>query len=133
MPTPSHSHFLRNLLSLDAATCAVMGAVLIVGAVPIGQSTAIPPTLLFWAGLALLPIAAFIAATAAWAIGWPAAVSIVVLGNVLWVAGSLWLLVAGWIAPNSLGYLFIAAQAAAVAVLTVLEYTASRRAFVTAG
>jgi ABC-type sugar transport system permease subunit len=45
------------------------------------------------------------------------ATRLIIVGNALWVAGSVLLLVSGWIAPNILGWAFIAAQALFVAVL----------------
>jgi hypothetical protein len=58
---------------------------------------------------------------------WRPGVWLVIIGNVLWVVGSLWLMVSGWIAPNALGYVFITAQALAVALLAALEHLALRR------
>jgi hypothetical protein len=58
--------------------------------------------------------------------------ALVIGGNVLWVIGSVALMVGGWIAPNRLGYAFIGAQAVAVAVLAALELAALRRTPVTA-
>ena len=52
---------LRTLLMNDAATCAAMGAGLVLAASPVARLTALPPDLLMGAGLALLPIAAFMA------------------------------------------------------------------------
>jgi hypothetical protein len=53
---------------------------------------------------------------------------VVIIANALWVVDSLWLLVSGWVSPTALGVAFVLAQAAAVAVLTELEYIALRRA-----
>ena len=126
MSTSRNSYPLRTLLLVDAATCVVMGAVLISGSALIATLTAIPSALLLYAGFVLFPIAAFMAAVASQA--WRAGVWLVIAGNVMWVAGSLWLMVGGWIAPNVLGYAFIAAQALAVALLAALEHVALRRA-----
>ncbi len=52
---------LKSLLALDAATCAAMGALLLLGSAPVAEVTQIPAGLLFWAGASLLPIAAFMA------------------------------------------------------------------------
>jgi hypothetical protein len=116
---------LPTLLLVDASTCALMGVILLFGSGPIAALTAIPAALLFYAGLALLPVAAFMTLAATRRPVPPAAAWIVILGNVLWIALSL-LLLAGWIAPNSLGVVFILVQALAVAILTILEHAALR-------
>lgn len=118
---------LRTLLRVDAATCATMGALLALGAGPIAAVTAIPEGLLGAAGVALLPIAAFMAAVAQRAAPWRPGAWLVVGGNALWVLGSLALMAGNWIAPNTLGHVFIAAQAMVVAALTVAETGALRR------
>ncbi len=119
---------LKPLLLADAATCSAMGIVLTAGSGLIGQATRIPPALLFYAGAILFPIAAFMAVVALCRpIPRPAA-WLVVAGNAGWVAGSVLLLLAGWIAPNGLGVAFVAAQALAVALLAALEHNALRRA-----
>jgi hypothetical protein len=117
---------LPTLLLVDASTCALMGVILLFGSGPIAALTAIPAALLFYAGLALLPVAAFMALAATCRPVPPAAAWIVILGNVLWIALSLLLLLAGWITPNSLGVVFILVQALAVAILTILEHAALR-------
>lgn len=117
---------LGSLLAIDAATCSAMGALLLAFSAPIAGLTAIPAALLFWAGAALLPIAAFMALSArarpvpAWA------AALVVAGNGLWVAASLALPLSGAIAPNGLGWAFLLVQAAAVALLALLELGAAR-------
>jgi hypothetical protein len=127
MFTNNSSMLLRNLLLLDAATCALMGVMLALGAGVLAAWMAIPTGLLFYAGLLLVPVAAFIAGAALHAPASRPAVSLIIVGNVLWVAASLALLVGDWIAPNALGATFIGAQALAVAGLAALEYQAWRR------
>lgn len=112
---------LRKLLMLDAVTCVVMGAALVATAPWLAGFTAIPAALLFYAGLALMPIAAFMAFIALRPTMPPAAVAAIVLGNVLWVIGSVGLLLGPWITPNAIGYAFIGVQAIAVAGLAALE------------
>ncbi|MEJ8571833.1 hypothetical protein [Microbaculum marinum] len=130
MPTSLTSLPLRAILGIDAATCAVMGLVLITGAGFIAGVTAIPAGLLCYAGLALLPIAAFMAIVASRPTPPAAGVWLVVTGNVLWVAASLVLAFGGLIAPNGLGWAFVLAQALIVAALAWLEYGALRGAVV---
>lgn len=116
---------MKTLLSLDALTCAVMGSALIAGSDLVSAITDIPAALLHWAGLSLLPIAAFMA-FAALASGPRWMVNFIILGNVLWVAASLLLPVGSFISPNALGWIFLIGQAAVVAVLAKLEFEASR-------
>jgi hypothetical protein len=84
-------------------------------------------TLLLYAGLSLFPVAIFIGLVGTRETLAPPAVWVVIVGNALWVAGSVLLLFGGMIAPNAWGYVFIGAQAAAVAVLAELEYFGLRQ------
>lgn len=127
MPARQTLPSLRSLLLLDAATCATMGVALDFGAGPIAALTGLPAGLLFYAGLSLLPIAAFMALVALRPALQPAGGLLTVAGNAGWVLASLLLLATGWVAPNGLGIAFVLAQAAAVAVLALLELTALRR------
>jgi len=127
MPTKSALPSLRSLLLADAATCAALGLVLDLGAAPIAALTGLPAGLLLYAGLALLPIAAFLALIALRPALQPLGSRLAVAGNVAWVATSLALLASGWGAPNGLGVAFVLVQALAVAGLALLEFAALRR------
>ncbi|MBM2292891.1 hypothetical protein JQX09_17175 [Sulfitobacter pseudonitzschiae] len=115
---------LQSILKLDAATCAAMGALLALVSAPVSALTQISAPLLFWAGLVLFPVAGFMFACAQarrvpmWATG------LVVVGNGLWVLASLALPLAGLIAPNALGWLFLVGQAVVVLVFAALEWGA---------
>jgi hypothetical protein len=129
---PRSSLSLRTLLWIDAATCAGFGAILALGSREIGALVQISPGFLLYVGLALLPMAAVIAIAA-----WPRTVDrraarLVVAGNVLWVAASVVVVIAGWVEPNAVGLAFIAGQAVAVAVLAAFEYGAARTSMVPA-
>lgn len=117
----------RNIVLFDAVTCVAMGLLLVLAASPLAAWTAIPAALLFYAGLALLPIAAFMAAVARGQVRGLAGAAVVIAGNVLWVIASVELMLGDWIAPNRFGYAFIGVQALAVAVLAALELYALRR------
>jgi len=117
---------LRTLVAVDALTCAAMGAVLLLASAPLAALTDIPQALLFYAGLSLLPIAAFMAVIARRPVVARWALWSIVGGNVLWVAASALLLAGGLIAPNALGWLFVGGQAAVVALLAKLELDAAR-------
>ena len=126
MPQIRSALSLRRVLYLDAATCLVMGIALVAATGTVAGLTGIPEPVLFYAGLALIPLAAIIAAIGRWMEG-SSAVWLVILGNAAWVIGSLALL-AGLIAPTALGVAFILVQAAAVCGLTWFELSAYRLA-----
>ncbi|GGO57545.1 hypothetical protein SAMN05444398_107182 [Roseovarius pacificus] len=119
-----HRFSLQAILAIDAATCAIMGALLVFASEPIAGLTGIPEPFLFVAGLLLLPIAVFMAVFARVATIPAWAVQMVVAGNVLWVLGSVILPIAGLIAPNGLGWAFLLVQAVAVAIFASLEWAA---------
>lgn len=113
--------FLRRTLFVDAATCLAMALFLLVLAQPLAPLLGLPALLLEVAGLALLPIAAFIA----WVATRTSLTSFVIAGNLAWVAGSMVLLV--WAAPTPLGYAFVIVQGAVVTLLAALEWTGLHR------
>jgi hypothetical protein len=115
---------LKQILLVDAAICTGSGALLAAASAWAGQLMQIPPALLFYVGLSLLPIGAFMAVVATRDPVHPAGTRMIIIGNLLWVGASFLLLVSGWIAPNSLGSAFIVLQALMVAVLAWLEHTA---------
>lgn len=117
-----HPNFLRAVLFADAATCVATGTLLACGAVWLAAWTQLPAELLRYAGISLFPIAAFILLVASRARPPTAGVWLVIIGNVGWVLASLGLLAMEGIAPNGLGYGFVIAQAAAVALLAELEF-----------
>jgi hypothetical protein len=117
--------FLRRVLLVDAATCIATGALLSLDAGPLAPMLGLPAALLFYAGASLFPTAAFmlwvamrrdITRTGTW---------LVIAGNALWVVGSIAIL---GLAPTGLGYAFVIAQAAVVALLAELEYAGLRKA-----
>lgn len=115
------SRFLRNALALDAAACAATGLLLSIGAGALSGPLGFPAEFLRGAGLVLLPCAALLAFFAS-RLRLPRLAIYAVIGvNILWIADSVLILVAGWFAPTTLGIAFVLAQAAAVAVVTELE------------
>jgi hypothetical protein len=127
----SSTLFLRRILGLDSASCAAMGLLMSLDSAALAPLFGLPRDLIFAAGLALLPLAAFI--------GWLASrpsppsplVWLVIVGNVAWTAESMLLISeqAGRITP--LGTTFVAGQALAVLALALLEYAGLRRAVAT--
>ncbi len=110
---------LRQLLAADGAMCLVAGAGLLAAAGVLAEFLALPPALLFEAGLILAPWGVFVLWCASRAAPGRRAVLTVVVVNALWAAGSVALL--GWLAPNALGIAFVLVQAAASAGFAVLQ------------
>ncbi len=121
------SPLLRQALVADATTSAAFGLLMLLGAGPLSGILGLPEMLLRIAGLVLLPYAGFI--------GWlgmreeiqkPLAWA-VVLGNALWAADSLLLLVSGWVSPTSAGTAFVIAQGLVVLMYAEFQYVGLRR------
>ena len=123
------SNILRLALIADAVASGATGLLMLVGAGFLAGLLGLPLELLRYAGLALLPFVAFVAFVGTRAEISRAAVWAIILVNAAWVAGSVALLLSGWVAPTFLGYAFVLAQAAAVAVLAELQWIGLRRRF----
>ena len=124
------TRFLRTVLLTDAIACGVMGALLLVGAQPLATLFGLPVPLLAGAGVFLLPLAAWVGWLSKQAQPSRRAVWLLIVGNGVWVAESLLLLVLDWVQPTALGTTFVVAQAATTAVFTELEYLALKRSAV---
>ncbi|MGE0331423.1 MAG: hypothetical protein AB7P37_12080 [Ramlibacter sp.] len=109
---------LRGVLAFDASTGIIMGLLLSLMPVPLSAWLGLPAALLLAAGLLLFPSAALMLLASAR----PhiLLVSLVVFGNVAWVAASALVLV--MMGPTVLGTVFVAGQAVVVAVLAWVEW-----------
>lgn len=124
------STFLRRVLLADAATCAAFGLLLIIGAGRIEQLLGLPSELSRYAGVGLLPFAAFLVYLAKREnLSKPMVWAVIAL-NVLWTVDSFLVLLTGWIAPTQLGYVFIIAQAVGVVMFAALEYVGLKKSTV---
>jgi hypothetical protein len=121
------SPLLRQALLSDAVTSAACGLLMLLGAGPLSSLLGLPELLLRLSGAVLLPYAAVIAYLGmreqlqrpfVWA---------VVIGNVIWTADSLLLLMSGWVEPTRAGYAFVIAQALVVLMYAELQYMGLRR------
>ena len=119
--------FLRRVLALDAASCALLGLLLVLDAAALSPLFGLGERLLFGAGLLLLPLAAFIA----WLASRPSPPSLlvwlVIVGNVAWTVESFLLVATESGRITALGTAFVAGQALAVLVVAMLEYAGLRR------
>lgn len=124
--------FLRRVLALDSASCALIGLMLCLGAAPLSGLFGLGERLLFGAGLLLLPLGAFIAWLASRPTPPSALVWLVIAGNVAWTAESFLLISTESGRITALGTAFVAGQGAAVLGLALLEYAGLRRVRATA-
>ncbi|MBA3712753.1 MAG: hypothetical protein H0W76_09930 [Pyrinomonadaceae bacterium] len=125
------STFLRWVLLADAATCIAIGLLMIFGSDLLAQFLGLPKELSRYAGLSLLPFAAFLIYLARRENLSPPAVWSVIVLNALWTIDSLLLLLIGWVDPTGLGYAFIIFQACGVAMFAALEYLGLRKSAMT--
>ena len=124
--------FLRRVLYLDAATSGAAAVLCIAGSPLLAPLTGLPQSLLFWAGVVLVPFVAMLLALARRATAPRLMLVDVVALNALWVAASFGLLVGGLVEPNMFGTLFVVAQALAVALFAALQLAGLRAASVAA-
>jgi hypothetical protein len=120
--------FLRRVLALDSLSCLAMGLLMGLGAAGLAPLFGLPEGLVRGAGLALLPLAAFIFWLATRPNPPRPLVWVVILGNLAWTAESF--ITLGQSQATALGTAFVAAQAVAVLGLALLEYVGVRKAAV---
>ncbi len=119
---------LRLALKLDAVASGALGTLLLVTATVLDDLLGIPLALLVPVGLFLLAYAAFV-----WIVGTrrrinrTAAWTVVAL-NLVWVADSVVVVLAGPLPLTGLGVIFILAQAVAVLLFADLQFLGLRRA-----
>jgi hypothetical protein len=127
MMTIHSSPLLRQALLADAATSGAFGLLMLLAAGPLGHLLGLPEMLLRIAGLVLLPFAAFLAWLGLRVQVQRLLVWAVVIGNALWVADSILLLVSGWVEPTTAGYAFVIMQALAVLMYAEFQFIGLRR------
>lgn len=124
--------FLRKALIADAAVSSAAGVAMIGGADLVHGLLGLPSSLLFWAGVALIPFIATLVMT----IRANAAPSALIVGiiavNFAWVVASLYVAFGPTFAPTLLGQVFVCAQAATVLLFAELQVIGLRRASVAA-
>ena len=120
--------FLRYALIADAVASGATGLLMIAGADLLTGLLGLPVALMRESGLLLVPYVALVAFVGTREVIPFAAVKVIIALNVLWVLGSVGLLVGGFVAPTLLGSVFVIVQAVAVGVLAELQIIGLRRA-----
>jgi hypothetical protein len=121
------SVLLRRALLADAIFSGASALLLSLGAGALAPLLDLPQALLRETGLFLIAYTALV--------GWlgtrpsllKALVAIVVAGNAAWTIASVALLFSGWVMPNLLGEVLVAAQAIVVGVFAELQYVGLRK------
>lgn len=121
------STFLRNALTFDAVVSGAAALLMAGGASFLAPLLGLSSGLLFWAGIALVPFVVLLVTVSRRDETSRLLLVDIVAINALWVAGSILLLVSGWVEPTLLGYAFVIAQAAAVALFAELQYMGLKR------
>lgn len=121
------SSFLRYILLADAATCLACGLLLTIGGGLLENILGLPNSLIFYAGLSLFAFVAllFWAATRK-TISKPIIWLIIGL-NLIWTLDSFLLLISGYVAPTTFGYVFVIFQAIGVLIFANLEFIGMRK------
>jgi hypothetical protein len=118
---------LRRVMLADGVVSGSTGLLLALAAGPLADLLGLPGTLLRLAGIGLIPFAALVIVLATRATLSRLAVWDLIALNLLWVAGSLVLLLSGWVDPTAVGVAFTLAQALIVAAFAELQYIGLRR------
>lgn len=123
----SNQVLLRRVLLADAIASAGAGIALALLSGPLATMFGLPPALLFWAGLSLIPFAALVLHVGRHAPPPRGAVLAIIAYNLLWAVDSVLILALGWVEPNALGATFVLVQAAGVAMIAALQYLGLQR------
>ncbi|MEZ4658684.1 MAG: hypothetical protein R2911_14030 [Caldilineaceae bacterium] len=129
--TPDRGQFLRRVLQGNAAFSTLSGMLFVLDSQPVanflGFTNPAAATYVLWLGISLLGWALF----AYWVSTRPTlsrtAVFSVLAGDLLWVAGSIILLIRGWLPFSTAGYWAVAIVADMVALFAILQFVGWRR------
>lgn len=122
------SNFLRYVLFADAATCIACGLLLSTGNASLEKMLGLPSALMFYAGISLFPFAAFLIYAATRKSISKTFIWLIIGLNLLWTIDSFLLLVSGYAAPTTPGYVFVIFQAIGVLMFADLEFIGLRKA-----
>jgi hypothetical protein len=121
------SPFLRRAILADAIFSGLSAVLLTAGAGVLAPWLNLPEALLRETGLFLIAYATLVGWLSTRQMMPKALVLIVVAGNAAWTLASIALLFSGWVTPNLLGEIVVAAQAIAVGAFAELQYIGLRR------
>ena len=121
------SRLLRFALITDAVATAATGLAMLTLSRVLEPLLGIPATLMYYAGLGLMPYAALVGYLGSRASMSRVVILAVIIGNILWALGTIVLLISGWITPTVLGYAFVIAQAVVVGVFAELQFVGFRQ------
>jgi|EndMetStandDraft_2_1072991.scaffolds.fasta_scaffold278268_2 hypothetical protein len=122
------STLLQKALAADAVITGVTGVAMFLGAGFLASLLGLPVALLRYAGLSLIPFAAFVAVMATRDQVSRVAVRAIIIANALWVVDSFLLLLTGWVQPSLLGYAFVIGQAVIVAGFAEVQHVGLKTA-----
>ncbi|HEX2462403.1 MAG TPA: hypothetical protein VHJ58_19825 [Vicinamibacterales bacterium] len=118
---------LRFALLGDAIASGATGLIMIAGADLLTGLLGLPVALMRGAGLLLIPYVAFVAFVSTRRNIPHEGVKAIIALNIIWVVGSVVLLLSGFVAPTVPGYAFVVFQAIVVGVFAELQFVALRR------
>lgn len=117
---------LKLALLADAIASGATGLMMAVGAGVLAEFLALPESLMRYAGLFVLPYAAFVALVGLRPVISQGLARLIVALNSVWSVGSIALIAGDWVSPNLLGVLFVTGQAAIVAAFAAVQLMALR-------
>ena len=126
------SSYLRKALLADAVVSGAASLAMIAGADFTHGLLGLPSALLFWAGVASIPFVTLLAMMVRAGRAPGSLIVAVIVTNLAWVAGSLFVAFGPAFAPSLLGQVFVVTQAAIVGVFAQLQIVGLRRAGATA-
>jgi hypothetical protein len=127
MHTLANWPLLRLALLADAAASGAMGILLAAAADPLAPWFGLPVALLREIGLLLIPYAGLLVYLAGKQTTPRLPAQVIVAGNMLWMIGSVALLMSGLVAPTALGMAFVITQALIIAILAELQLLGLKR------
>ena len=126
------SSYLRKALLADAVVSGAASLAMIAGADFTHGLLGLPSALLFWSGVASIPFVTLLAMMVRAGRAPGSLIVAVIVTNLAWVAGSLFVAFGPAFAPSLLGQVFVVTQAAIVGVFAQLQIVGLRRAGATA-
>jgi hypothetical protein len=120
--------YLKKVLAADAAISGAAAVAMMAGSAFLPPLLGLPAELLLWAGLALIPFVAGLALTIRQNQVATGVIAAIIAINIAWVLASLVVAFGPAFATTLFGKVFVAAQAATVALFAELQIIGLRRA-----